>query len=147
MKRILHVVVVFAVVAVAALGLWSHARASNEGGGAEEIEVKGVVDAFDAATVTIDGVAYPITDQTEVEGTLAIGAEVELEYVINPDGSITVVEVEVEDEDEDSDSVDEIEDDEDEDEDEDEDDDEDEDEDDDEDDDDDEDEDEDGDDD
>ncbi|HEY5983883.1 MAG TPA: DUF5666 domain-containing protein [Anaerolineales bacterium] len=105
MKRLLHLSVVSAVVLLMGLGYWTSARASTDAGAttSTETEVTGVVEAFDATSVTVDGVVYTITDTTEVDGTLAIGSTVKLEVITGADGSLTVTELETEDDVEDID--------------------------------------------
>jgi hypothetical protein len=113
MKKILHIAVVSAVIGVAALGYWSSVRAESDssGGAGEDFEVTGVIEALDDTSVTIAGVVYGLTDETETEGLLAVGEEVELEFVDNGDGTFTVLEIENESEDaEDADDADETED-------------------------------------
>lgn len=114
MKQILHIAVVSTVIGVAALGYWSSVRAdSDPGGGAgEEFEATGVIEAIDDTSVTIGGVVYSLTDATETEGLLAVGEEVEIEFVDNGDGTFTALEIENESEDvEDADETEDVEDD------------------------------------
>lgn len=63
----------------------------------DENEVVGVVTAIDATTITIDGVVYNLADFTKIEGTIQVGDVVKLEFVVNPDGTLTVREVKVAD--------------------------------------------------
>ena len=101
MKKILHLGVVSAVIGVAALGYWSSVKASSDGGGAagEDTKITGVIEAIYETGVTIGGVLYGLTDETETEGLLAVGEEVELEFFDNGDGTFTVLEIENESED------------------------------------------------
>jgi segregation and condensation protein B len=113
MKQILHVAVVSTVVGVAALGYWSSVQAESDssGGVGEDFEVTGIIDAIDDTSVTIGGVVYSLTDATETEGLLAVGEEVDIEFVDNGDGTFTALEIENESEDvEDADDADETED-------------------------------------
>lgn len=52
----------------------------------------GTITALDASTIAVDGVVYNLISTTEVKGTLAVGSRVKLEYVIQADGSRTVLE-------------------------------------------------------
>lgn len=51
-----------------------------------EKEVKGVVEAIGASSLTVDGIEYAVTDKTEFEGSLnglsdlSVGVEVEIDY-------------------------------------------------------------------
>lgn len=58
-------------------------------------EVTGVVTAMDATTITVDGVVYNLSDFTEVKDNIQVGDTVKLEFVTNPDGTLTVREVQV----------------------------------------------------
>jgi hypothetical protein len=97
-KKFLHAGVVAAVVIVAALGFANSARAGSDPGAGvgalEDFEVTGTVDAFDADSITVDGVEYALTPDTQIDGTLELGAQVEIEFVDNGDGTFTAVEVE-----------------------------------------------------
>jgi hypothetical protein len=101
MKKILHIAVVSAVIGVAALGYWSSVRADSDasGGPGEDAKITGVIEAIDDTSVTIGGVVYALTDETETEGLLAVGEEVELEFVDNGDDTFTALEIENESED------------------------------------------------
>jgi hypothetical protein len=96
MKKMLHIAVVSAVIGVAALGYWSNVRADSDasGGAGEDAKISGVIEAIDETSVTIGGVAYGLTDETETEGLLTVGEEVELEFVDNGDGTFTALEIE-----------------------------------------------------
>ena len=113
MKQILHIAVVSTVIGVAALGYWSSAQAESDssGGVGEDFEVTGIIEAVDDTSVTIGGVVYSLTDATETEGLLAVGEEVDIEFVDNGDGTFTALEIENESEDvEDAEDADETED-------------------------------------
>jgi hypothetical protein len=58
----------------------------------EHLDAVGTITALDEASITVDGVVYGMTASTEVKGTPAIGGRVKLEYVVNADGSRTVIE-------------------------------------------------------
>jgi len=72
-----------------------HQGQDNQGPGTPEAngEVKGLVTALDASTITVDGIVYNLANFSEVKGTLQIGDAVKLEFVTNPDGTLTVREV------------------------------------------------------
>jgi hypothetical protein len=52
----------------------------------------GTITALDTSTIAVDGVVYSLTSNTEVKGSLAVASRVKLEYVVNADGSRTVIE-------------------------------------------------------
>jgi hypothetical protein len=56
------------------------------------LEVVGAITALGDATIDVDGVTFSLTAATEIKGVLAVGAQVKLEYVVNGDGSRTVIE-------------------------------------------------------
>ena len=58
----------------------------------EHLDAIGTITALDASSIAVDGVVYSLTPTTEVKGSLAVGSRVKLEYVINADGSRTVIE-------------------------------------------------------
>ena len=65
----------------------------------DEKEVTGVVEAIGANSLTVDGIEYRVTNDTEFEGIsglsdLAVGDEVEIEYEENG-GAREAVEVEL----------------------------------------------------
>ena len=58
-------------------------------------EVTGVVEAIGDASLTVDGVAYTVTDKTEYEGItgladLSVGDEVEVEYEESNSGRVAL---------------------------------------------------------
>jgi len=55
------------------------------------LEVVGTINGLEAAAITVDGVVYGMSRYTEVRGSLLVGSLVKLEYVVNADGSRTVV--------------------------------------------------------
>lgn len=64
-----------------------------------EKEVSGIVEAVGDSTLTVDGIEYRVTDETEFEGAdgladLSEGDEVEIEYE-ERDGGREAVEIEV----------------------------------------------------
>jgi hypothetical protein len=61
----------------------------------DDREVVGAVSAMDAGSITVDGVAYNLADFSEVKGTIQVGDQVKLEFITNPDGTLTVREVRV----------------------------------------------------
>jgi hypothetical protein len=58
----------------------------------DHLDAIGTITALDASSIAVDGVIYNLTSTTEVKGSLSVGSRVKLEYVINVDGSRTVVE-------------------------------------------------------
>lgn len=69
-----------------------------------EIELEGTIDSLDPLTVTTEeGDTYTVVtnDDTETEGELAPGGEVEVEGVLRPDGTVLAFKIEAEDEEED----------------------------------------------
>lgn len=58
----------------------------------DHLDAIGTITALDASSIAVDGVIYNVTSTTEVKGSLSVGSRVKLEYVINVDGSRTVVE-------------------------------------------------------
>ena len=66
-----------------------------------EIELEGTIGSLDPLTVTTDeGDTYIVVtnDDTEIEGELAPGGEVEVEGVLRPDGTVLAFEIEGEEE-------------------------------------------------
>jgi len=69
----------------------------------EELELEGFVKSYaPGASITVNGQLYLINGDTEIEGTPAEGAIVEVEYVVDSD-NLVALEIEVEDDDEDVD--------------------------------------------
>jgi hypothetical protein len=64
-------------------------------------DIEGTIDSLTDNTVVIDGQTILINADTEIEGTLAVGATVRVEILIQPDGSLLALEIEVVDEDDD----------------------------------------------
>jgi len=60
-----------------------------------EGEIFGVIEAMTDSTVTIGGVVYQLTNFSEVKGLLAVGVEVKIHYVTNPDGTLAIREIEL----------------------------------------------------
>ena len=58
----------------------------------DHLDVIGTITALDNSSIAVDGVIYNLTSTTEIKGSLDVGARVKLEYVINADGSRTVIE-------------------------------------------------------
>jgi len=58
----------------------------------EHRDAVGTITALDTSTIAVDGVVYSLTSNTEVKGSLAVGSRVKLEYVVNADGSRSVIE-------------------------------------------------------
>jgi len=62
----------------------------------EEIELEGAIEDLTDTSITVAGQTFITTKDTEIEGVLALGAIVEIEYE-EIDGSLIALEVEVED--------------------------------------------------
>ena len=61
------------------------------------MEIKGVIEYFNGNELGLEGgLTIIVTSETEVEGNLAQGQHVDVEVVVEADGSLTAVEVEVE---------------------------------------------------
>lgn len=58
----------------------------------DHLDAIGSITALDASSIEVDGVLYNLTASTEIKGSLAVGSRVKLEYVVNADGSRTVIE-------------------------------------------------------
>jgi hypothetical protein len=100
MRKLLHSIVVLGILSVVGFGYWSSARAqSDQGGGIASVqsqEVTGVIEAIDANSLTVDGIVYQITDQTDKQGALQVGDSVKLEFTVNEDGTFTAQEIDSE---------------------------------------------------
>jgi hypothetical protein len=67
----------------------------------EDFDIEGTIDSLsDNTSIVVDGQTFLINGDTEIEGTLSANATVEVEYVVQNDGSYLAVEIEVEDDDE-----------------------------------------------
>ena len=65
-----------------------------------EIEFEGIIDTLDPLTITDDeGNTFTVIvdDETEVDGDLVAGTEVEVEGVLRPDGNVLAFQIEIED--------------------------------------------------
>ncbi len=60
-----------------------------------EIEFAGVIESLTATEATVSGMVVVMTTQTEVEGTLSVGARVKVEGTLQNDGSVLAEEIEV----------------------------------------------------
>ncbi len=60
-------------------------------------EAHGTITALDASTVTVDGVVFNLSDSSEVNGSLQVGDAVKVEFITNPDGTLTIREIELSD--------------------------------------------------
>jgi hypothetical protein len=56
------------------------------------LDAIGTITELDAASIAVDGLVYGLTSATEIKGSLAVGGRVKLEYLVNADGSRTVIE-------------------------------------------------------
>ncbi len=70
---------------------------STDQGLSNDNEVYGVVESFDGSTLVIDGVTYTITDQSIIDGSIAVGNTVEVKFTVGSDGSLVVVKAEPDD--------------------------------------------------
>lgn len=78
----------------------------ENGGGNEDVEVRGPIESLAAAALTVQGHTFLVTDQTIIEdddhrpipfGSLGLGTFVEVHGRFEPDGSLVATRVEVED--------------------------------------------------
>lgn len=103
MKKSLRLFVLSALVltamAFSAVGAMALAPMSGTGTPAASVtsdpkqEVVGIVTALDANTIAIDGTVYNLATFTQIHGAIQVGDTVKLEFVTNPDGSLTASEV------------------------------------------------------
>ena len=63
------------------------------------VEIQGVLGLDELGNWTIDGIVVAIDPDTEIEGGLVVGQTVEIEGVLQEDGTILALEIETEDED------------------------------------------------
>lgn len=66
-----------------------------EGGGGAEVEIEGTIDSFTEDSVTVNGTIVLIDEDTEIEGTLAEGAEAKVEAIATEEG-LLALKIEVE---------------------------------------------------
>ena len=59
------------------------------------VEIIGVVEAITDDTVTIAGVTYQLASSTEFKDLVAVGDQVKIHFVVNADGTFTILEVEI----------------------------------------------------
>jgi hypothetical protein len=74
----------------------SNANSNDNGngvGGAEQ-EFVGTVQAITTQSITINGVAYSLANFTEFKGAIAVGDQVKIHVIVNPDGTLTIREIE-----------------------------------------------------
>jgi len=71
--------------------------ADLDGGEDEEFEIEGTIESLTDTGIVVDGQEIIIDETTEIEGTLEVGAIVEVEALVQDDGSLLALEVEVED--------------------------------------------------
>ncbi len=62
----------------------------------QEFDVKGTIDAIQGDTITVDGKKITLGPGVQVEGQLKVGATVEIQGVLQPNGVLVVKEVDVE---------------------------------------------------
>ena len=65
--------------------------------GDEEFEIEGTIESLTDTGIVVDGQEIIIDETTEIEGILAVGTMVEVEALVQDDGSLLALEVEVED--------------------------------------------------
>jgi hypothetical protein len=58
-------------------------------------EILGVIEAITDTSVTIGGVVYQLTNLSEVQGLLAVGDEVRIQYLVNADGTFAIRQIEL----------------------------------------------------
>lgn len=58
-------------------------------------QARGTVTAVNGNMITINGQAYTLSKDSEVNGYFEVGSNVKLEYYLNPDGTLTIEELEV----------------------------------------------------
>ena len=64
----------------------------------KKMEIEGIIDRFSVTELVVGDMTINITPETEVEGTMVRGLYVDVEVVVEADGSFTAVEVEVKEE-------------------------------------------------
>ena len=69
-------------------------QAASTPGAANQNEVFGTVQAMNGNTVTVNGVTYNLSNQTEFKNTIGVGDQVKLHVTVNADGSLTIREIE-----------------------------------------------------
>lgn len=57
-------------------------------------EIFGAVEAMTAETITLNGVTYNLANFTAIKDIVAVGDQVKLHLIVNPDGTFTVREIE-----------------------------------------------------
>lgn len=60
----------------------------------DDDEISGVVEVLTADSVTIDGVTYLFTDFTKFDDVIVVGDQVEIDVIVNEDGTFTIREIE-----------------------------------------------------
>lgn len=63
----------------------------------DDQESFGVIEAITDTTITIDGTEYTVADFSEIEDSLAVGDQVKIHFIVNPDGTLTIREIELSD--------------------------------------------------
>jgi hypothetical protein len=69
----------------------------------EDGELEGIVEQISATSWVVAGHSFLITGQTEIEGNIAIGDFVEVEFFVDEQGNLTAIEIEAEDDEDDDD--------------------------------------------
>lgn len=65
---------------------------SDDGDGVAT-EITGVVEALTADSVTVGSVTYPLAIFTDIDDAIMVGDLVEIEFIVNADGTFTVLDV------------------------------------------------------
>jgi len=60
-----------------------------------EMQVSGTVEAYSSTSITVNGQSIDLLPSTKIEGALAVGVQVQVEAVLNADGSLSAKSVEV----------------------------------------------------
>jgi hypothetical protein len=60
-----------------------------------EMQVSGTVDAYSSTSITVNGQSIDLLPSTKIEGALDVGVQVQVEAVLNADGSLSAKSVEV----------------------------------------------------
>jgi len=72
---------------------------NSDDSSSDDLEFHGVIEVITDLTVTIDGVEYSLTDLTEFKDIVAVGDQVKIHFIVNADGTFTILEIELSHED------------------------------------------------
>lgn len=56
-------------------------------------EAFGTVDSFDGTTITIGGQSFTVANGAEIKDTIVAGSFVKVEFILNPDGTVSIREI------------------------------------------------------